>query len=127
MSKKSSRVPTTSAAPLVHSPFAGIEMSGLPDGPEEPPVEQTPEAPAKRGRVVLRREKSGRGGKVVTVAYDFDVAISEEELHQLAKTARQACGCGGTVRDRTIELQGEQVQKARAYLASLGFRVVGEI
>jgi apolipoprotein N-acyltransferase len=46
-------------------------------------------------------------------------------LQQLAREARQACGCGGTVREREIELQGDNPPKVRAFFESAGFRVAG--
>jgi translation initiation factor 1 len=77
------------------------------------------------GRVVLRREKAQRGGKTVVVVSDFEGRISHAEIEDLAKKARQACGCGGTVRGREIELQGDNAPKVRSFFASAGFRVAG--
>jgi len=77
------------------------------------------------GRVVLRREKAQRGGKTVVVVSDFEALISEAQIEELARKARQACGCGGTVREREIELQGDNAPKVRAFFESAGFRVAG--
>ena len=77
------------------------------------------------GRVVLRREKAQRGGKTVVVVSDFDVRISDAEIEDFARKARQACGCGGTVRGREIELQGDNAAKVRSYFEGAGFRVAG--
>jgi len=77
------------------------------------------------GRVVLRKEKAQRGGKTVVVVSDFEDRIADSEIENLAKKARQACGCGGTVRGREIELQGDNVPKVRAFFESAGFRVAG--
>ena len=77
------------------------------------------------GRVVLRREKAHRGGKTVIVIHDFAPHISESSIEVLAKTVRTACGCGGTVRDRTIEVQGDQAPKIRSILEAEGFTVAG--
>ena len=77
------------------------------------------------GRIVLRREKAQRGGKTVVVVSDFEDRIPDSEIENLAKKARQACGCGGTVRGREIELQGDNVPKVRAFFESVGFRVAG--
>ncbi len=81
--------------------------------------------PAKNGRVVLRREKSQRGGKTVIVVSDFATHFSSGDIERLAKKARQSCGCGGTVRGREIELQGDNPQLARAFFEKEGFRVAG--
>lgn len=104
--------------------FAGLEMGGLPPGPET--AAQQPPPPAKRGRVVLRRETAHRGGKTVLVVDGFDAAFSAEAIEALAKRLRAACGCGGTVRNRTVEIQGDQPSRVREVLENEGFRVAGE-
>jgi translation initiation factor 1 len=75
--------------------------------------------------VVLRREKSGRAGKVVTVVDGFDLSLDETFLERLAREARQFCGCGGTLKGRILELQGDQVDRVRNFLTGRGFRVAG--
>lgn len=77
------------------------------------------------GRIVLRREKAQRGGKTVVVVSDFEARIPYSEIEDLARKARHACGCGGTVRHREIELQGDNAPKIRAFFEQLGFRVAG--
>jgi translation initiation factor 1 len=88
-------------------------------------VPEKPAPPSRHGRVVLRREKAQRGGKTVVVVYDFEPQITAAQIEQLAREARQACGCGGTVREREIELQGDNPPKVRAFFESAGFRVAG--
>lgn len=112
--------------------FVGLEIGGLPKGPEtlEPSATGAETAadkhhPAKLGRVVLRREKAHRGGKCVIVADGFAPALDEAFLEALAKRLRAACGCGGAVKERTIELQGDQVPRIRECLLAEGFRVDG--
>jgi translation initiation factor 1 len=46
-------------------------------------------------------------------------------IEKVAKKLRAGCGCGGTVRDRTIEMQGDQPVKIRALLKAEGFQVAG--
>lgn len=104
--------------------FSGLEIGSLPDGPAKPaPVA---EQPAKRmGRVILRKETAHRGGRVVVVIHDFAPHIADADLEALAKRLRQAIGTGGTVKDRTIEIQGEHAPKIRALLEAEGFQVAG--
>ncbi len=109
---------------LAVNPFAGLDATGLPEGPAENP---TPAPPTKNSpdRVVLRREKSGRGGKTVVVVSGFATHFSTNDLADLGRRARQACGCGGTVADREIELQGDDPARVSAFFAGEGFRVDG--
>jgi translation initiation factor 1 len=46
-------------------------------------------------------------------------------IETIAKRVRAACGCGGTVRDKRIEIQGDQPAKIRAVLEAEGFEVRG--
>jgi len=112
--------------------FAGLEIGGLPASPQSQettasegakPASASP--PAKLGRVVLRRETAHRGGKCVLVVDSFDSALDSAFIEALAKRLRTACGCGGAVKERTIELQGDQAGRVRDFLTSEGFRVAG--
>jgi len=76
-----------------------------------------------RGRVDIVRETGNRGGKTVTVIKGF-VGIGLPEKEQLAKKMRAACGCGGTVKDGQIELQGDKREQVARILADAGFRPV---
>ena len=71
----------------------------------------------------VRRETGNRGGKTVTVVDGF-AGIGLPEKEQLAKKMRAACGCGGTVKDGAIEIQGDQREKIAAILSEAGFRPV---
>lgn len=119
------RIDTSGKQDALQSPFAGLHLDGLPEGPSAPAPLDKPEPPRKNGRVVLRREKAQRGGKTVVVVHDFEPQISDAAIETLARKARQACGCGGTVRHREIELQGDNTQKVRAFFEFEGFRVAG--
>ena len=122
---KKTRIDTSARQDALQSPFASLQMHGLPDAPPEPKQEVSSITPAQMGRVVLRREKAQRGGKTVVVVSDFEALISEAEIEDLARKARQACGCGGTVREREIELQGDNAHKVRTFFEGAGFRVAG--
>ena len=77
------------------------------------------------GRVLLRRETAHRGGKTVVIVYDFASHLPLSVIEKVAKKLRAACSTGGTVKDRTIEIQGDQVAKVRATLEAEGFIVGG--
>ena len=109
------------------NPFGALSSAGLPVAPAPAlnEVAKAPEkAPAKnRGRVDIKRETGGRGGKTVTVVSGF-VGIGQPEKETLCKKMRGACGCGGTVKDGQIEIQGDQREKIAAILVEAGFRPV---
>lgn len=129
---KGERIPTDAAPGLGHNPFAALSAAGLPAAPLVVPTPRAgPEAgarkevaaPRNRGRVDIRRETGGRGGKTVTVINGF-VGIGLPEKEQLAKRMRAACGCGGTVKDGEIVIQGDQREVIARILSEAGFRPV---
>lgn len=71
----------------------------------------------------LRLEKSGRGGKAVTVVYDLPQNAAF--LKDLAGELKRACGVGGAVADDTVEIQGDQRERLRPLLAKKGWTVKG--
>lgn len=120
------------AAGGMFAAFAGLEIGGLPAGPQpqettasEGKKQEELRPAAKLGRVVLRRETAHRGGKCVLVVDGFDSALDSAFIKALAKRLRTACGCGGSVKERAIELQGNQAARVREFLTSEGFRVAG--
>jgi translation initiation factor 1 len=131
------KVATDGGQGLGQNPFGALSSAGLPVAPKVV-LEQAQAAaagkggagggkgpaPAKnRGRVDVRRETGGRGGKTVTVVDGF-VGIGLPEKEQLAKKMRAACGCGGTVKDGVIEIQGDQRETVARILSEAGFRPV---
>ena len=116
------------------SPLGGLDaaFSGLTLPADLPAAPPTPPAPAadpeplwKPGRVVLRREKAHRGGKTVVVIDDFATHLPLSVIEAVARKVRAACGCGGTTKDRRVEIQGDQPAKIRAVLEAEGFQVAG--
>lgn len=73
------------------------------------------------GTVRVSRQTAGRGGKAVTLVRD--VPLPAAELAALAQALRSACGAGGTLKDRVIEVQGDHVERLVALLAQRGLRV----
>jgi translation initiation factor 1 len=68
-------------------------------------------------------EKTGRGGKTVTVV--FGLPHNAEFLKALAQDLKKACGTGGTATDDGVELQGDLRQRLRDVLAERGYVVKG--
>lgn len=100
-------------------------MEGLPEGRLPAEVEPPAAGKPRRHRIVLRREKSHRGGKTVVVVSQLPTHLSPPELESLCRTARKALGCGGSVQGRDVELQGDQPDRVRAYFEKLGYGVAG--
>ena len=125
MAKKQKRDLAPTGAGLAN-PFAALDKTGLPPGQTAPALVQieTPK-PSRFGRVVLRREKAHRGGKTVIVIHDFAPNISYRYIETLAGRLKAACGCGGTAKERTIEIQGDQPGRIRELLQQEGFQVAG--
>ena len=126
------KIPTDGGGALGTNPFAGLSGAGLPGkksvaGLAEPgrPGSPTPATPParNRGRVDLKRTTAGRGGKTVTLVTGF-TGIGLPEKESLCKKMRNACGCGGTVKDGDIEIQGDQRETIAQILTEAGFRPV---
>jgi translation initiation factor 1 len=110
----------------LNAAFARLDVPNLPAEPEAAqPKNDSPQTLWKMGRVVLRRETAHRGGKTVIVVDDFATHLPLSVIEKVAKKLRAACGCGGTVKDRTIEIQGDQPARVRAALEAEGFQVAG--
>ena len=75
------------------------------------------------GKAVVRQERKGRGGKTVTVI-DGSAISRVPELDELARAMRKALGTGARVEGSKLVLQGDQREKAAAWLRGRGARVV---
>jgi translation initiation factor 1 len=123
------KVSTDGGQSLGQNPFGALSGLSLPPAPKDQAGRSGATAPAgappakNRGRVDLKRTTAGRGGKTVTLVTGF-VGIGLPEKESLCKKMRSACGCGGTVKDGDIEIQGDQRDKIAAILAAAGFRPV---
>ena len=71
----------------------------------------------------LRSEKTGRGGKTVTVI--DGLPRNAAFAATLAQELKRSCGTGGTLRDGAVELQGDLRDRAREFLARKGYVVKG--
>ena len=70
------------------------------------------------GKVRVHRETKGRRGKGVTVV--TGLPVSAQELMTLCKELKRLCGSGGTVRDGSIEIQGDHRETLVAELIKRG-------
>ncbi|MEO5348963.1 MAG: stress response translation initiation inhibitor YciH [Magnetococcus sp. YQC-3] len=76
---------------------------------------------ASTGVVRVSRESKGRKGKEVTLVQG--VALDAGALVQLGKSLRTQCGTGGTVKEGSIELQGDHVTRVVEQLKNQGWLV----
>lgn len=79
-------------------------------------------APAGPGGVArVSRESKGRGGRTVTLVRGCGLAALA--MAALGKRLRTACGAGGTVKDGTIEIQGDHCDRVIEWLKAEGIPV----
>ena len=86
---------------------------------KEPKQKTVP--PKSDGIVRLRREVKGRGGGTVIVI--SGIPLSTAEIKDLAGILKKKCGCGGTVKDGIIEIQGDHRDALSAELQARGLKV----
>ena len=73
------------------------------------------------GIVRVSRETKGRKGKGVTII--TGVPLPTEKLKDLGKKLKKKCGCGGTLKNGKIEIQGEHRDFLVDELKKQGFTV----
>lgn len=73
----------------------------------------------KKVRVWL--DTQGRKGKMVTVI--SGLMHNPGTMDDLARTLKQYCGTGGTVKNRNIEIQGDQQERVKQRLKELNYVV----
>lgn len=73
------------------------------------------------GIVRIQRQVSGRKGKGVSVI--SGLALPTAELEKLASELKKRCGCGGAVKNGTIEIQGENRELLKQLLEQKGHKV----
>lgn len=74
------------------------------------------------GPAKMRLETNGRGGKAVTVL--FNLPLEESEAKDLLKAMQSAFGCGGAMKDMTLELRGDVRPKVEAFFAKRNIKII---
>jgi translation initiation factor 1 len=123
------KVSTEGGDSLSSNAFDSLNLGGLPKGPSGNGSEVKKPAKAKkskgdRGRVEVRREKAGRGGKTVTTLSAFSPAVTIPALEDLTRSCKKKFACGGVLKGRVVELQGDLAEPVMEALSALGFRPV---
>jgi translation initiation factor 1 len=111
---------TTDASTLVYSSETGLVKQEKSTVHSKPKQQAARPAPVD-GTVRLRRETKGRGGGTVIVI--SGIPLAEPTLKVLAGALKKRCGCGGTIKDGIIEIQGDHRDTLLLELQSRGYRV----
>ncbi len=114
-----------------HNPFGALAgLRGRTADPAETAVPARKPAPASAPhpgtpsvpRAVVRIERTGRGGKEVTVVDHLDLSPSAREVW--LKALKAALGCGGSVEGASLVLQGDHRDRLPALLTARGVKKV---
>ena len=76
--------------------------------------------PPSQQKLHVRMERSGRGGKTVTVVDNF--VGTDEDLGTLGRTLKTKCGVGGSVKDGQIIIQGDFRERVVSLLNEMGWK-----
>lgn len=88
----------------------------------KPDEAETADLPKEKNfylRMFLDRKQ--RAGKSVTILTGFTDPI--EEIEKIAKRLKSLCATGGTIKDRTIEIQGDHRDKVEKEMTKLGYKI----
>jgi translation initiation factor 1 len=88
---------------------------------ERPPATERPELPANQQPLKVQASRKGRKGKTVTIISGFQAQPAT--LADLCKKLKAQCGSGGTVKEQTIEIQGDHRPQVVQTLGQLGYPV----
>jgi translation initiation factor 1 len=76
--------------------------------------------PPQQQKLNIRLETKQRGGKKATLIKGF--IGRSEDMENLCKKIKNHCGTGGSIVDGEMLIQGDQVQKVKTFLVSLGYK-----
>lgn len=104
-----------------HNPFAVLsglrgDFTPVPEPPKIVADSQISSVP----RAVIRMERSGRGGKEVTVIEHLNLNLETRE--RWLKEFKSAIGCGGSLEGNAIALQGDQRKRLPKLLTERGVK-----
>lgn len=77
--------------------------------------------PLGDGIVRIQRQVADRKGKGICLITGLDLTTTE--LNQLAAELKKRCGCGGSVKDGQIEIQGDKRDMLKTLLEHKGYKV----
>jgi translation initiation factor 1 len=71
-------------------------------------------------RVIVRLDRKRRGGKSVTVIDGLPLPV--KGMERLLKQLKAGLGTGGTVKDSSLEIQGDHCNAVMTALTNMGYR-----
>ncbi len=98
-----------------------LVYSTHPEFVEEEEETESEVASTRAETLKLYLDRKNRAGKAVTVVEGFHE--SEERLNEIARMLKSLCACGGTVKNSTVEIQGDHRDKIEKKLKSLGYKL----
>jgi translation initiation factor 1 len=106
---------------LVYSSESGLIKKTSTTVHERAKKQSPPPPSPPDGTVRLQRQTKGRGGGTVIVI--SGIPLQEAALKDLAGALKKKCGCGGTVKNGIIEIQGDHRDLLFNELQTRGYRV----
>jgi translation initiation factor 1 len=80
---------------------------------------ESPHLDINAQKLLVRKEKKGRGGKTVTVIEGYQG--NPQTLEALCKKVKQHCGVGGGVEHKTFIIQGDKCDQVVKILIKEGY------
>ena len=97
-----------------------VEVPAGDTAPADEAKASTPLEQQGKQRLDIVLDRKGRKGKTATIVAGF--VIDDEALAAVAADLKRHCGVGGSCRDGEILLQGDQRERALAWLTSHGYK-----
>jgi translation initiation factor 1 len=103
-----------------NNPFGALaglrdSLASAPEASGSKPGSAVPKGPA---RAVVRREKTGRGGREVTVV--SHLGLSPVALEEWQGMLKRQLGCGGQVEEDRLVFHGDQRERLETLLLARG-------
>ncbi|MBX7193829.1 MAG: translation initiation factor [Sandaracinaceae bacterium] len=107
------------------NPFSKLAAlkDSLPEGEKVAPTAAPPPIDRRfANKLVVAKSRKGRGGKTVTAIRGLEA--HGEQLEAIARELKKALGCGASVEDGEVLVQGEQEKRVAAWLEAQGAKRV---
>jgi len=83
--------------------------------------DRIPEPAETSAKSPVKVIKEKRRGSYVTLI--LNLGPHQTDLKKTCSALKQSFACGGSVKEENIELQGDQVENAKAYLKKIGIKI----